>query len=212
MKLPRVMLADDHQLLLEAFRKLLEPHFDVVGTATDGIALWEAAQALRPDVVVIDMAMPLLNGLDAGRKLKQVLPQTKLVFLTMHKDPVLARQAMEVGASAYLLKTCATAELLQAIHAAIKGKTYLPPEIARGMQEAFIRDPELKTNQKLLTQRQREVLQLLAEGKSMKEAADVLAVTPRTIIFHKYSMMEKLQIKSTAELILFAIQNNVVVR
>jgi len=211
MKLPRVMLADDHQLLLEAFRKLLEPHFDVVGTATDGIGLSEAAQALRPDVAVIDMAMPLLNGLDAGRKLRQVLPQTKLIFLTMHKDPMLAVQAMREGASAYLLKTCSAAELLQAIHAAIKGKIYVSAEIERGMQEAFIRDPLCKVNHRVLTQRQREVLQLLAEGKSMKEAASVLEVSLRTIVFHKYRMMEKLRIKTTVELIQFAFQNHVVV-
>src|SRR5215469_8722694 len=115
MKLPRVMLVDDHQLLLDAFRKLLEPHVEVVGTATDGIALLEAAKAIRPDVVVIDVAMPLLSGLNAGRKLKQVLPQIKLVFLTMHTDPLLAVEAMREGASAYLLKTCAPAELVQAI-------------------------------------------------------------------------------------------------
>ena len=211
MKLPRVMLADDHQLLLEAFRKLLEPHFDIVGTATDGIALLEAAKTIRPDAVVIDMAMPLLNGIDAGRKLKQVLPQTKLIFLTMHKDSVLALQAMREGASAYLLKTCAASELLQAVRAAIKGKSYVTPEIARGMQEVFIHDPEAKTNARVLTQREREVLQLLAEGKSMKQAAAVLAVTPRTIVFHKYRMMEKLQIKTTAELIRFAIQDHLVV-
>jgi DNA-binding NarL/FixJ family response regulator len=212
MKLPRVILADDHQLLLEAFRKLLEPHFDIVGTAADGIALLEAAKATRPDVVVIDMAMPLLNGLDAARKLKRMLPNIKLIFLTMHEDPDLAVQAVREGASAYLLKTCAAVELLQAIHAAIKGKSYVTPEIARGMQEAFIRDPQgPKPNRKVLTQRQREVLQLLAEGKSMKQAAAVLEVTPRTIAFHKYRMMEKLGAKTSAELVQFAIQNHVVV-
>ena len=211
MKLPRLMLADDHHLLLEAFRRLLEPHFDVVGTATNGIALLEAAQELCPDLVVIDVAMPLLNGLEAGRKLKQMLPQVKLIFLTMHRDADLVVQAMRAGGSAYLLKTCAAPEFLQAIHAATKGKSYVSPEIARGMQEVFIRDPEGKPNHKVLTQRQREVLQLLAEGKSMKQVADVLAVTPRTVGFHKYRMMEKLRIKTSAELIQFAIQNHVVV-
>jgi DNA-binding NarL/FixJ family response regulator len=211
MKLSRVMLADDHQLLLEALQKLLEPHFDIVGTAADGIALVERAKVLRPDVVVIDLAMPLLNGLDAARKLKQMLPNVKLIFLTMNEDPDLAVQAMREGASGYLLKKGAAAELVQAIHLAIKGKSYVTPEIARGMQEAFIRDPEGKSKRKVLTQRQREVLQLLAEGKSMKEAAAVLAVTPRTIAFHKYRMMEELGIKTTAELIQFAVQNRVVV-
>jgi DNA-binding NarL/FixJ family response regulator len=162
-------------------------------------------------VVVTDVAMPLLNGLDATRKLKPIVPNAKFVFLTMHKDATLAVQAMRDGASTYLLKTCAPAELLQAVHAAINGKSYVSPEIARGMQEAFIRDPQGKPNQKVLTQRQRDVLQLPAEGKSMKQAAAVLAVTPRTIVFHKYRMMEKLCIKTTAELIQFAIQNHVVV-
>ena len=145
------------------------------------------------------------------RKLKQMLPQVKLIFLTMHTDPILAVRAMREGASAYLLKTCAAGELLQAIQAAFKGKTYVTPEVARGMEEAFIHDPLYKVNHRQLTQREREVLQLLAEGKSMKQAADVLAVTPRTIVFHKYRMMEKLRIKTTAELIQFAVQNHVVI-
>jgi DNA-binding NarL/FixJ family response regulator len=208
MKLSRLMLADDHQLLLEAFRKLLEPHFDVVGTATDGVALLEGAQTLRPDVVVIDLAMPVLNGLDAARKLKQTLPEVKLIFLTMNEDPDFAVQAMREGASGYLLKKSGAAELVQAIYAVIKGKSYVTPQIARGVQEAFIRDPEGKPKRTVLTQRQQEVLQLLADGKSMKEAAAVLAVTPRTIAFHKYRMMEELGIKTTAELIKFAIQSH----
>jgi DNA-binding NarL/FixJ family response regulator len=211
MKHARVMLADDHKLFAEAVKHLLEPHFEVVGTATDGIALLESAEALRPDVVVIDLAMPLLNGLNAAPKLKQMLPKAKLIFLTMHEDPDLAVQALRVGASGYLLKKSAAAELLQAIHAAIKGESYVTPEIARGMEEAFVRDPEGKLKRRVLTQRQREVLQLLSEGKSMKEAAAVLGLTPRTIAFHKYRMMEELGVKTTAELIQFAIENHVVV-
>jgi DNA-binding NarL/FixJ family response regulator len=211
MKPLRVMLADDHKLFVEALRHLLEPHFDVVGTATDGVALLERAQALRPDVILIDLAMPLLNGLDAPRKLKQMLREVKLIFLTMNEDPDFAVEAMRVGASGYLLKKAAAAELVQAIYTAIKGKSYVTPEIARGMQEAFIQAPEGKATKTVLTQRQREVLQLLVEGKSMKEAAAVLAVTPRTIAFHKYRMMKELGIKTTAELITFAIQNHVAV-
>lgn len=211
MKSTRVILADDHRLLLEAFHKLLEPEFDVVAKATDGFALVEQAKAHRPDIAVIDMEMPLLNGLQAARKLKQTLPQMKLIFLTMHKDPSLALQAMREGASAYLLKTCAATELLQAMHAAIKGKRYVTSEIAKGMQDEFIRNPNRNPRAKELTQREREVLQLLAEGKSMKEAAEVLSVTHRTICFHKYRMMERLGIKSNAELVQFAIQNYIVV-
>jgi DNA-binding NarL/FixJ family response regulator len=205
----RLMLADDHTLLLEAFRKLLEPHFDVVGTATDGHALLEAARALHPEVVVMDMAMPLLNGLEASRKLKGVVPGVKVIFLTMHEDSDLAVQAMREGASGYLLKTSAPAELLHAISTALKGKSYVTPRIASGIQEAFIRDPTGKQRGQELTPRQREVLQLLAEGSSMKQAATTLSVTARTIAFHKYKMMDVLGIKTSAELIHFAITNRV---
>jgi DNA-binding NarL/FixJ family response regulator len=145
--------------------------------------------------------MPRLNGLEAGRRLKQMMPQIKLIFLTMNRDPDLAVEAMRQGAVGYLLKTSATAELFKAIQAALKGSSYVTPEITRGMQEAFIRNPQGKNRVKELTPRQREVIQLLAEGKSMKEAADILKVTPRTIAFHKYRMMEHLGIKTTAELI-----------
>jgi DNA-binding NarL/FixJ family response regulator len=208
---PRIMVANDHKMFVEGLRHLLEPHFDVVGTTTNGVALLEGAQALRPDVVVIDLAMPLLNGLEAARKLKHMLPQVKLIFLTVNEDPDFAVQAMREGASGYLLKKSAAAELVQAIYAAIKGQSYVTPEIARGMQEAFIQAPEGKSKRTVLTQRQREVLQLLVEGKSMKEAATILGLTPRTIAFHKYRMMDELGIKTTAELLKFAIKSHVVV-
>ena len=205
------MLADDHTLLVEAFRKLLESTYDVVGTVTDGLALLDAAPALKPDVAVIDVAMPRLNGLEAGRRLKQMMPGVKLIFLTMNEDPDLAVEAMRQGASGYLLKTSAASELFRAIQAALKGSTYVTPQIARGMREAFIRDPKGKNRGKELTPRQREVIQLLAEGKSMKEAADILGVTPRTIAFHKYRMMEDLGVKTTAELIQVSIKKHVLV-
>jgi DNA-binding NarL/FixJ family response regulator len=201
MKRPRVLLADDHTLLVEAFRKLLESAYDVVGTVGDGHALLDAAPALKPDVVLIDVAMPRMNGLEAGRRLKEVMPGVKLIFLTMNKDPDLAVEAMRNGASGYLLKTSPASELFHAIQAALKGKSYVTPQIARGMQEAFIWDPQGRDSDKELTPRQHEVIQLLAEGKSMKEAADMLGVTPRTIAFHKYGMMKKLGIKTSAELI-----------
>ena len=201
MKHPRVLLADDHTLLVEGFRKILEPSYDVVGTVKDGLALLDAAPILKPDVILIDVAMPRLNGLEAGRRLKKMMPGVKLIFLTMNEDPDLAVEAMRNGASGYLLKTCAASELLDAIQAALKGKSYVTPKIARGMREAFIQNPQGKNPDKELTPRQSEVIQLLAEGKSMKEAADILGVTPRTIAFHKYRMMEELGIKTNAELI-----------
>jgi DNA-binding NarL/FixJ family response regulator len=212
MKHARVLLADDHQVFLDTLRHFLEPQFEIVGTANDGIALSKAAKETRPDVIVVDIGMPLLNGLDAARQIKRMLPRVKVIFLTMNDDPYLAVDAMREGASGYLLKRGAAAELLQAIHAAIQGNSYVGPEIAQGIQEAVIRDPDGKLKRKMLSPRQREVLQLLAEGKSMKQAADILAVTPRTIAFHKYKVMEELGIKTTAELIQFAIRNHIVAR
>jgi DNA-binding NarL/FixJ family response regulator len=211
MKLPRVMLADDHTILLEAFRKLLEGRCDIVGTVGDGRRLLIEAPALKPDVIVLDIGMPLLNGLEAGRQLKELLPAVKLVFLTMNEDPDLAAEAMRCGASAYLLKKSAASELFRAIQDALKGKSYVTPQIARGMEESFIRHPRGKSRKKSLTNRQREVMQLLAEGKSMKEAADSLDVTTRTVAFHKYRMMEELGLKTSAELIQFAIKNRILV-
>jgi DNA-binding NarL/FixJ family response regulator len=210
MKLIRVMLADDHTLLLEAYRKLLENNFEVVGSVTDGHALLETAPVLMPDVVLLDVGMPLLNGLDAGRQLKAKIPGIKLIYLTMNEDPDLAIAAMRSGASGYLLKVCAASELFLAIQSAMRGKFHVTPQIARGMEEAFVRDPEAKKSRITVTPRQREVLQLLAEGKSMKQAADILNISARTIAFHKYQMMEELGVKSTAGLIQYAIKSHVV--
>ena len=207
----RIFIADDHKLVIEAFHKLLESHYDVVGTATDGFSLLQAAPPLKPDVILVDLAMPLLNGLEAGRQLKSMMPVVKLVFVTMNEDPEIAKEAMREGASGYLLKSSVQEELFQAIREALKGGSYVSPRIAKGMEEAFIRDPQAKGTGKTLTSRQREVIQLLAEGKSMKEAADVLKVTPRTIAFHKYRVMENLGVKSTASLIQFAIDNHIVI-
>jgi len=210
MKLPRVMLADDHSLLLEAFRKLLEGKCEIVGTACDGRALLDEAPALRPDVIVVDIGMPLLNGLEAARQLREKIPSSKLIFLTMNEDPDVAAEAMRSGASAYLLKNSAASELFRAIQDALKGKSYVTPRIARRMEQAFAHNPKGKARKKLTT-RQREVVQLLAEGKSMKQAADTLNVTPRTVAFHKYRIMEELGIKTSAELIQFAIKNRILI-
>ena len=182
----------------------------MVGAVFDGHALLEAVPRLHPDVVVLDIAMPLLNGLDAGRQLKQKMPEVKLVFLTMNQDPDLATKAMEAGASAYLLKSSAGSELFHAIAEALKGRSYVTKQIARGMQESFVRDPQPKERVKVPTSRQREVIQLVAEGKPMKQIADVLNVTPRTVAFHKYRAMEWMGCKTTAELIQFAVKNNIV--
>jgi DNA-binding NarL/FixJ family response regulator len=208
MKHSRILLADDHTLLLEAFRKLLEPAYDVVGTVKNGLALLDAAPALKPDVILIDMSMPRLNGLEAGRRLRQMMPRVKLIFLTMNEDPDLAAEAIRNGASGYLLKTCAASELLDAIQAALRGESYVTPKMALSMREAFIQNPQGKNPDKEPTPRQREVMQLLAEGKSMKEAADILKVSPRTIAFHKYSMMKELGIKTNAELIRVGIKRH----
>jgi DNA-binding NarL/FixJ family response regulator len=210
MKVPRIMLADDHTLIVEAIRNLLEPSCEVVGAVSDGRALVELAASLKPDAVLVDIAMPLLNGLDAMRQLKVKMPEIKLICLTMNEDPDLAGEAMRAGASGYLLKTSPATELFHAIQEVLRGKSYVTPKIARGMRESFIRDPRPKDRSKVLTPRQREVTQLLAEGKSLKEAADVLHVTPRTVAFHKYQIMGELRLKSTADLVRFAIKNRIV--
>lgn len=207
----RVLLADDHTILVEAFRNLLEPYYQVVGTVADGRALIEAATQLAPDVIVVDIGMPLMNGLEAGLRLKHLMPEAKLIFLTMNEDPDLAAEAMRRGASGYLLKSSAASELIRAIQMAMKGKTYLTPQIAERLQKTLANTPQPRARAKTLTPRQREVIQLLAEGKSMKEVADVLNVTPRTVAFHKYRIMDELNLKTTAELIQFAIKSRILV-
>jgi DNA-binding NarL/FixJ family response regulator len=210
MKLPRILIADDHRLVLEAIRKLLEPQCEIVATVTDGRALVESVAMLQPDIVLIDIAMPLLNGLEAVRQLKTKVPRVKLICLTMNEDSEIAAEAIRAGASGYLLKQSAASELFHAIQEVLRGRSYITPEIARVMQEMFIRDPSQVTRRTVLTSRQREVTQLLAEGKSLKEAAHVLNVTPRTVAFHKYQIMAEMKLKSTADLIRFAIKNGIV--
>ena len=208
MKRPRVLLADDHTLLLEAFRKLLEPVCEVVGSVGDGRALLTAALKLRPSIIVLDINMPRLNGLDAAQQLKQVLPEVKLIFLTVNEDPALAAEAFRLGATGYLLKSCAAAELFEAIQHARQGRSYVTPLIAKGLVES-LQAPTRRQASRTLTPRQREVLQLLAEGHSMKEVAAILSVAPRTVAFHKYRMMAELGLKTNAALIQFAINNNI---
>ena len=204
---PRILMADDHLMLLDAFKALLEPEFEVVGTVTDGRMLLEEFSRLNPDVVLLDVAMPLLNGLDAGRQLKAQRRSVKLIYLTMNPDPDLAGEALRLGASGYVLKSSAAQELKQAIQEALRGRSYITPLITRDVVGSLMQQ---RAGRNELTSRQREVLQLLAEGKSMKEVAAILDLTPRTIAFHKYRMMEQLRLKSSAELVRFAVQQGVV--
>ncbi len=206
----RVLLADDHTLLLGAFEKLLEHEYTVVGAVSDGRALLSAAAELMPDVIVLDIAMPLLNGLDAARQLKKTMPKVKLIFLTMNEDPNVASEAFRAGASGYLLKTSASSELSKAIKEALCGRSYVTPIITQGMVDSLIRRPADDGAAPQLTPRQREVLQLLAEGRSMKEAAKILSVTPRTVAFHKYRMMEQLNLKNNTDLIQYALRECIV--
>ena len=206
---PRVLLADDHALILGAFEKLLAGACDIVGQVGDGRALVAAVEALNPDVVVLDISMPLLNGLDAGRQIKQKSRNVKLVYLTMNEDPDLAAEAFRAGASGYLLKSSAASELTTAIREVAQGRTYITPLVAAGLVEA-LQQPSDRRSGEDLTPRQREVLQLLAEGRSMKEVASLLSLTPRTVAFHKYQMMEQLKVKSTAELIQYAVKHHLV--
>jgi DNA-binding NarL/FixJ family response regulator len=206
---PRVLIADDHTLVAESFRKLLESDFDVVGTVADGRALLRAVPALEPDVILVDIGMPLLNGLDAGEQVKQKAPGVKLLYLTMNQDADIAAEAFRRGASGYLLKTGAPSELVSAIRDVLKGRSYVSRQIAKDLEPTYTHSGKLQSRPKL-TPRQKEVLQLLAEGCSMKEVAGVLNLTPRTVAFHKYRVMEVLRLKSNTELVQYAIRNRMI--
>ena len=205
---PRVLLADDHTLVVEAFKKLLEPEYEIAGTVSDGRTLLSVALKLKPDVVVLDLGMPLLNGMDAGEQLKKILPSTKIVVLTMSEDFDLASHALRNWASAYLLKKSAGSELVHAIREVLKGRSYVTPKVAQRLLEEFVRDPR-PDRTKNLTPRQREVLQLLAEGRTMKEVAAVLNVATRTVAFHKYRIMEEFGLKTNSDLVRFAIKEHI---
>jgi len=198
-----VLLADDHQIVLAAFTRLLESTCDVVGTVTDGRAVVKAAGELQPDLVLLDVGLPHLNGLDACLRIRQQVRRTRVIVLTMDEDPEVAAEAMRRGASGYLLKSSPPAELFEAIREVFDGRTYVSPRIASEPAGVFV--ARARTTGGGLTLREREVLQLLAEGKSMKEAAMLLGVTPRTIAFHKYTMMHRLGLTSGAALIQHAV-------
>ena len=210
MKRPRVLLADDHKMLLDALKKVLEPRYEVAGAVSDGRALLQAAAKLQPDIIVLDIAMPLLNGLDAARQLSRTMPKVKLIFMTMNEDPDLVGEAFRAGASGYLLKRAAAFELTEAIDKVMKGGTYVTPSAAEGQTNISLREPKARNHVAEPTPRQREVIQLLAEGRSMKEAADVLKITKRTIAAHKYAVMELLQLKTNAELVQYAIKHRII--
>jgi len=209
MPAPRVLLADDHHLLLGALEKLLQEDCQIIGRVSDGHALVAAAQQLKPDVIVLDVAMPLLNGLEAGRQIKQALRTVKLIYVTMNEDPDIAAEAFRAGASAYLLKRSTPVELLTAIREVMLGRSYVTPLVTEQLVESLLKAEEHKAGQEL-TSRQREILQLVAEGRSMKEIAGVLDITPRTVAHHKYRLMDQLHIKSTAELVQYAVKHNIV--
>jgi DNA-binding NarL/FixJ family response regulator len=205
----RVLLADDHTLVAEAFKRLLEPEFEVVGTVGDGRALLRVAPELKPDVVLVDLNMPLLNGLDASEQLKQLLPRTKIIVLTMNEDAEIAHETMRTWASGYLLKKSAGSELLKAVREVLNGAKYVTPALEDELAELISTDfrPEAA---RALTPRQREVLQLLAEGHTMKEAAAILNVATRTVAFHKYRIMHEFGLENNSDLLRLAIKQRLV--
>jgi len=206
----RILIADDHNLVAELCKKLLEPEYEVIGTVGDGRALVRAAAELKPDVILIDVAMPILNGLDAGQQIKQMLPAIKLIYLTMNPDAEITAEAFRRGAAGYLLKTCAASEMVTCVREVLRGKTYMSSHIPKDTVD-FLRRQQKKSvdEQEKLTERQREVLQLLAEGKVMKEVGAILNMTTRTVAFHKYRIMEVLGAKSSADLVKYAVKNHI---
>ena len=210
MRRPRILLADDHRMLVDALKGVLEPRCDVVGTVGDGRALLEVAAKLQPDIIVLDIAMPRLNGLDAARHLKRTMPKIKLIFMTMNEDPDLVGEAFRAGASGFLLKKAAAFELMDAIEKVLKGGSYVTPSAAEGQANISLREPKARDHVAEPTPRQREVIQLLAEGRSMKEVASVLQITKRTVAAHKYAVMDLLQLKSNADLVQYAIRRRII--
>ncbi len=203
----RILLADDHQLMADGCRSLLEPEFQVVGTVTDGRLLIAAAAELKPDIIVLDIYMPHLNGLDAGERIKTIHPRIKLIFLTMTMAADVAAEAFRRGASAYVLKQSAGSELLLAVRKVNQGASYLSPLVAKETVSFLLNQGDNFRQERRITKRQSEILQLLAEGKSMKEVANVIDVKPGTVAFHKYRMMEMLNIRTNAELLEYAIKH-----
>ena len=205
---PRVLIADDHSLVAEGLRSLLEKSCEVIGIVQDGRQLLAEAPKLKPDVIVLDIGMPLLNGLNAGERLTQSLPTAKLVFLTMKDDANLAAAALSLGAVGYVLKSAATQELLTAVSEVLEGRSYITPKLRP--ENWAVRDARARQSAKKLTPRQQEVLQLLAEGRPMKEIAGILKVSEKTVMFHKYHIMESFNLKNNADLVLFALKHHLI--
>ena len=211
MKKIRILLADDHVLVADALKSLLEPAYDVVGIVGDGRALLEVAERLKPDLILVDVGMPQLNGLDATRQIKRLQPSVKVMVVTMNEDSTLVAEAFRAGASGYLLKHSASQELLQAIQEVVKGASYLSPRITQGAVSALLRGGSPSSEKaRELTSRQREVIQLLAEGRSMKEIADILTISLRTVAAHKYRVMEMLDIRTNADLYRYAVRHRII--
>jgi DNA-binding NarL/FixJ family response regulator len=205
----RILLADDHTMVTDGLRSLLlENNLDVVGVVTDGRALLEAAPALQPDVVIVDISMPLMNGFDAAMKLMQSLPKVKIIFLTMKDDPNLAATVMSLGPVGYVLKHSAATELLAAIAEVTRGKSYVTPRLKP--ENWAVREERAQQFSKELTARQREVLQLLAEGRPMKEVGSILNVSEKTVMFHKYHIMRSFNLKNNADLVLLALKQGLI--
>jgi len=210
MKRPRVLLADDHTLVLEGLRKILEPECDVVGSVEDGRSLLAAAEQLKPDIILLDVSMPLLNGVEAARMLRNAVPGAKVIFVTMHADATYVAGAFRAGASGYVLKRCASLELLNAIHQVLSGRSYITPLIRNDILHDLPGWP-LGSGEASgeLTVRQREVVQLVAEGRPVKEIAAILNISSKTVAFHKANVMRKLGIRSTAELTKYALEHGI---
>lgn len=211
MKGATVLLADDHAIVIEGLRRVLEPHFQVVGVVSDGLALVEAAQRLRPEVIVVDVSMPLLNGIEAARQIRADNPRIKVVFLSMHPDIVYVSEALQAGGSAYVLKSSAGVEILTAIREAMQGRTFVTAVIDKGSLEAQLRrDPAAPHVGRNLSPRRRQVLQMVAEGRSTKEIAKALRISPRTVEFHRYRAMESLGLHTIAELVQYAVKHRLI--
>jgi DNA-binding NarL/FixJ family response regulator len=206
----RILIADDHRLLAEACKTLLEPEFQVIGIVTDGRSLLKAAIEMRPDVIILDIGMPCLNGLDAGEQIHEKFPRIALIYLTMNAKPDVAAEAFRRGASGYVLKQSAAEELLIAVRKSVQGASYLSPMIAKETVTFLITQGKRRGEEDHVTKRQSEILQLLAEGMSMKEVGGVLDLKPGTVAFHKYRMMETLGIKTNAELLNYAIKRRMI--
>jgi DNA-binding NarL/FixJ family response regulator len=203
----RILLVDDHRILIDALKTLVEPEFDVVETFEECETLLKRAPDIRPDVIVLDIGMPTINGISAGVQLKKLLPKVKLIYLTMNRDMEMAAEAFRLGASGYVLKNSAGSELITALREVVRGGYFCSPVLTEGMVGSFVQAFKKMESPNKLTPRQREVLQLLSEGMLMKEVARVLKISPRTVAFHKYTMMQQLNIKSNAELMAFAMSN-----